>query len=324
MKGKKILLTGPAGQIAFPLAEELAQHNEVWGIARFSEPGSQERCEKAGVRTYKGDLASGEWPGLPDDFEYLMHLATFQGGGLDYDWAIKVNAEGTGLLMQHCRKAKAALVVSTFSTYKPVENPLHAYKETDALGDVNSPHAPTYSMSKIAEEAVARTMARILNLPTTIARMNASYSWNGGLPAYHLDWMMNGAEVSLRAPGNTGYNPIEQTDINAQVPKLLDVATVPATVVNWAGDDMVTPEMWTAYFGELTGKPARLVYREYPNASRGGGSDNTKRVELIGKCTVGWKEGFRKMWEERYPGGQRRTDMPDGAAALAGSYLGKK
>ena len=34
-------------------------------------------------------------------------------------------------------------------------------------------------------------MARILNLPTTIARMNASYSWNGGLPAYHLDWMMN-------------------------------------------------------------------------------------------------------------------------------------
>ena len=57
MRGKKLLITGPAGQIAFPLAEELAQHNEVWGIARFSEPGSQERCEKVGVRTVVCDLA---------------------------------------------------------------------------------------------------------------------------------------------------------------------------------------------------------------------------------------------------------------------------
>jgi len=232
MRGKKLLITGPAGQIAFPLAEELAQHNEVWGIARFSEPGSQERCEKVGIRTVVCDLAKGDFSALPDDFEYLLHLATFQGGGLDYDQAIRVNAEGTGLLMQHCRKAKAALVVSTFSTYKPNDDPHHLHKETDPLGDVNSPHAPTYSMSKIAEEAVARTMARLLNLPTTVARMNASYSWNGGLPAYHLDWMMNDQEVALRAPGNTGYNPIDQADINAQVPKLCDIATVPATVVN--------------------------------------------------------------------------------------------
>ena len=322
MRGKKLLITGPAGQIAFPLAEELAQHNEVWGIARFSEPGSQQRCEKVGVHTVVCDLAKGDFSALPDDFDYLLHLATFQGGGLDYDQAIRVNAEGTGLLMQHCRKAKAALVVSTFSTYKPNDDPHHLHKETDPLGDVNSPHAPTYSMSKIAEEAVARTMARLLNLPTTVARMNASYSWNGGLPAYHLDWMMNDQEVALRAPGSTGYNPIDQADINAQVPKLCDIATVPATVVNWAGDDMVTPEIWCAYFAELTGKTPRFAYREYPGASKGGASDNTKRIELIGKCEVGWKEGFKKMWEQRYPGGKRRTDMPDGAAALQSSYVG--
>ena len=37
LRGKRILVTGPAGQIAFPLVEELSQHNEVWGIARFTE-----------------------------------------------------------------------------------------------------------------------------------------------------------------------------------------------------------------------------------------------------------------------------------------------
>ena len=44
---RKILVTGPAGQIAFPLASRLAQDNEVWGIARFSEPGSRERCSRS-------------------------------------------------------------------------------------------------------------------------------------------------------------------------------------------------------------------------------------------------------------------------------------
>jgi nucleoside-diphosphate-sugar epimerase len=321
LSGKKILITGPAGQIAFPLAEYLAADNEVWGVARFSEAGSQERCENAGVRTVVADLAKGDFGDLPDDFDYLLHLATFQGPGLDYDFAISVNGEGTGLLMQHCRTVKAAVVVSTFSLYKPAETAEHPFKETDPLGDANQPHAPTYSMSKIAEEAVARTMCRLLNVPTTIARMNASYSWNGGLPAYHLDWMMNGDPVQLRAPGGTTYNPIHQDDINEQIEKLLAIATVPATIVNWAGDHTVTPEEWCAYFAELTGKTPTFEYREYPGITKGGASDNTKRLSLIGPCKVHWKDGFRDMWETRYPGGVRRSDMPDASAKLRNAYV---
>ena len=49
--GDEILVTGPAGQIAFPLAARLARDNEVWGIARFSDPKTRERCEKAGIHT---------------------------------------------------------------------------------------------------------------------------------------------------------------------------------------------------------------------------------------------------------------------------------
>ena len=39
LKGEKILIPGPAGQIATPIAKALAKDNEVWGIARFSQPG---------------------------------------------------------------------------------------------------------------------------------------------------------------------------------------------------------------------------------------------------------------------------------------------
>ena len=46
VRDEKILVTGPAGQIAFPLAARLASDNEVWGIARFGDPKTRERIEE--------------------------------------------------------------------------------------------------------------------------------------------------------------------------------------------------------------------------------------------------------------------------------------
>jgi len=92
--------------------------------------------------------------------DVVLHLAAYQGPDLDYDHAIKVNAEATGLILQHCRTARAALVMSTHSVYRPWDDPMHVFLETDPLGDVHSTHCPTYSVSKIGQEAVARFCAR--------------------------------------------------------------------------------------------------------------------------------------------------------------------
>ncbi|MCV7116704.1 NAD(P)-dependent oxidoreductase [Mycobacterium nebraskense] len=53
LQDRKILVTGGTGQIAGPIAEDFAKHNEVWIAARFSNPdrraelevASQERCK---------------------------------------------------------------------------------------------------------------------------------------------------------------------------------------------------------------------------------------------------------------------------------------
>ncbi len=320
LSGEKILITGPAGQIAFPMAEYLARDNEVWGVARFSEPGSRERVEAVRVTTRVVDLATGDFDDVPDDFTYLVHMATFQTGGLDYDHALRVNGEGTGLLLAHCRKAKAALVASTFSVYKPDPDPLHAFIETDPLGDCSQPHSPTYSISKITQEAVTRACARLFDLPVTIARINASYGPNGGLPAYQLDWMMAGSVVPLRAPGPTAYSPIHQDDMNAQVEPLLAAASIPATIVNWAGDDAVTVEEWCQYLSELTGRTPIYEYRDYPHSIRGAISENTRRRALTGPCRVEWKEGFRQTFEARYPGGVASAGAADRAARLLNAF----
>src|ERR1700730_6104946 len=66
LSGEKILITGPAGQIALPMAASLAAGNEVWGIARFSDAASRERVDALGVTTRACDLGSGDLRGLFD------------------------------------------------------------------------------------------------------------------------------------------------------------------------------------------------------------------------------------------------------------------
>lgn len=291
---EKILVTGPAGQIAEPLTRFLAADNEVWGIARFGDGEQRARIDGYGVTTRAVDLADGDFRDLPDDFTYVLHLAADQSSGHDYDHALRVNAEGTGLLLQHCRKAKAALVMSTFSVYKPKDDPTSPFIETDPLGDANSMHAPTYSMSKIGQEAVARSFARALDLPVTIARMNASYGDNGGLPAHHLAAAVAGRPVVTRWDPCV-YSPIHEDDINAQTEAILAAASVPATIVNWAGDEPVSVQDWCGFFAEELGTPVEVQVGDFPGTQRSAISDNTKRRSLTGPCWVQWRDGFRRM-----------------------------
>lgn len=313
---RKILVTGLTGQIAFPMAVHLARDHEVWGAARFTAPGSRERIRSAGITPVTCDLASGDFDGLPDDFSHVLHLAAFQGPEPDYDLAMRVNAEGTGLLMQHCRRAEAILVASTFSVYDPNPDPTHAYTETDPLGDCHALHSPTYSVSKIGQEAVARTVSRALGLPTTIARINAAYSSHGGLPAYHLDWLMAGTPVPLRGSAPTPYSIIHQDDMNAQVLDLLDAASVPATTVNWCGDEPVNAEDWISFLADLSGKPATIAYAEHPGTPPGAAGDPTRRLSFTGPCAVDWRVGLTELWTGRYPDGRPAPGVAGPAKGL--------
>jgi nucleoside-diphosphate-sugar epimerase len=155
-------------------------------------------------------------------------------------------------------------------------------------------------MSKIAEEAVARTCARLFGLPVVVARMNAAYGGNGGLPAFHLDAIASGEPVRLRSDPNP-YSPIHERDIIDQLPAILSAASVPATIVNWGGDQPVTAQQWCEHFGELLGVTPRVIVSEVPHSQLGVVVDNTKRMALTGRCRVDWRVGMRELLEVRYP-----------------------
>jgi nucleoside-diphosphate-sugar epimerase len=300
LKGEKILITGPAGQIATPIAKALAPDNDVWGIARFSQPGSREEVESWGVTTRKIELGTDDFGDLPDDFTTVLHLAAYIAPGNDYDGAIRVNAEGTGLLLRHCRKARAAMVMTTSSVYSPNPDPMHPYLETDPVGDAALPGMPTYGISKLMEEGVSRACARLFEVPVVIARMNSAYGNNGGLPASHLASLLAGEPIRLRS-NPAGYSPIHERDIVAQVEGMLSAASVPASIVNWCGDEAIAAQDWIAYMGELTGREPKIEYYEAPRSQPGIVCDTTKRMALTGPCAVTWREGVREMIEARHP-----------------------
>jgi len=293
MEGAKILITGPTGQVATPVALALAAGNEVWGAARFSDAAARAELEAAGVTCVAVDLRSGDFSSLPTDFDYLINLAVAKSGRWDIDLA--ANAEAVGLLMAHCRAARAVLHCSSTAVYDPPDDVPRA--ENAALGDNHKVFFPTYSISKIAGEVVARTAARQFDLPTTIARLNVPYGDNGGWPAYQLDSMLAGQPVAVYPGGPSRYNPIHSDDIVAQVPKLLEIASVPATTLNWAGPDTVSIQEWCAYMGTLVGREPSFV--ETDRTLAGVPVDVTRMHELIGPGRVNWRDGLRRLVEAR-------------------------
>jgi nucleoside-diphosphate-sugar epimerase len=176
----------------------------------------------------------------------------------------------------------------------------HRFAESDPLGDNHGvwPFLRTYSISKIAAEATARWAARRFELPTTIARLSVPYGSGGGWPAVHLHMMINNSAIPVHVDAPSVYHPLHEDDIARMVPRLLAAASVPATVVNWGGDDAVSIEEWCGYMAELTGLEVRFEPTVHTIDSVQ--LDLTRMHELVGPTSVGWKDGLRRMVAARH------------------------
>ena len=289
LKGERILVTGATGQVALPITRALARDNQVTALARFKDASTRAALEADGVRCLAVDIARDDLSAVPDDFDVVLNLAVVKSGRFDLD--ITANAEAVGLLMARVRSARVFLHCSSTGVYEPAGH--RKLRETDALGDNHRAIMPTYSIAKIAAEAVARTGARQWNLPTTIARLNVPYGDNGGWPAFHLAQILAGDPVALHPERPNLFNPIHEDDLIAMIPALLSIASVPATIVNWAGDETVSIEEWCEHMAGLVGRDASFVVTDRTIGSVT--TDNTKLHELVGQTRVPWRDGFSRM-----------------------------
>lgn len=299
LQGARIVITGLTGQVGKPVALALAKDNEVFGAARYSNPAVRDELRAGGVQCVTADLASGDFSQVPADVDYVLNFAVAKTQSFDDDLA--ANVEGLGLLMSHCRGAKGLLHCSSTAVYQA--NGHRRFVETDPLGDNHRVPSmgfmPTYSICKIAAEGMARYVAREHGIPTTIARLNVPYGDNGGWPWMHMEQVLAGQPVAVHPDAPSLYNPIHEDDIVASVPALLAAGSVPATIVNWGGDDEVSIEDWTTYIAELVGKEATFVHTDQVLESVA--VDLTKKHELVGPSKVAWRDGIRRMVQRFHP-----------------------
>ena len=131
----------------------VAAEHEVIAVARFRDPAKRAALEAAGVTCVEADFAKGDLDAVPTDVDYVCNFAVVKSNRWDVDLA--ANAEAAGLLMAHCRNARAFLHCSSTGVYEAAGG--EPQLETDPLGDNHRVMMPTYSISKIAAEAVVRT-----------------------------------------------------------------------------------------------------------------------------------------------------------------------
>jgi UDP-glucuronate 4-epimerase len=302
MKGKKILVTGGTGQVARPIAETLAEHNEVWCLGRFGTPGVERELHDRGITTWRWDMddtSEDALKGLPEDFTHVVHSAVRRGEDGDFTAAVEVNAVAAGRLMTHCRTAEAFLYISTGAVYAR-QTLDHKYTETDPIDGVAA-WLPTYPVGKIATEGAVRAFAQVLRLPTTIARLNIAYGPGGygGVPMLYFKRMLAGEPIPVPHTGQNWCSPLHTDDLVEQVPPLWRAAAVPATLVNWGGDEPVGMTDCVRHLEELTGIPAKLVPSDVTRETYQ--FDPTLRRRLTGPCRVPWRDGIRQTLQTLYP-----------------------
>jgi nucleoside-diphosphate-sugar epimerase len=294
--GAKILVTGVTSEVAKPVAFSLAKENEVYGAARWRDPAAREPFEAHGIKPVTADFVKGDLSGLPETVDYVAHFAVVKSQKWNID--LDGNVGGVLLLMERYQDAQAFFHCSTTAVYQPDGHT--EFSEDSPLGDNHREYfLPTYSISKIAAEAAVRHGARRYQLPTTIARLNVPYGDGGGWPFIHLAMMEAGQDIAVHKNSPSVFQPLHTDDIVATVPRLIEIADVPPTTVNWGGDEKVSVEEWTAYLSELTGLPANLVTS--PHSLESVELNLDRMHELVGHSTVAWKDGFRRMVEALRP-----------------------
>ncbi|AZM56534.1 dehydratase [Streptomyces sp. WAC 01529] len=302
LEGKKILVTGGTGQVARPVAEALAEHNEVWCLGRFGTPGIEQELNDRSIITRHWDMedhSPDTLKGLPGDFTHVIHSAVRRGEDADFNASAEVNAVAAGRLMSHCRSADAFLYVSTGALYAR-QTLDHAYTEDDPVDGV-ADWLPAYPVGKIATEGAVRAFSQVLGLPTTIARLNIAYGPGGygGVPMLYFKRMLAGEPIPVPMSGQNWFSPLHTDDLVAQVPHLWQAASAPATLVNWGGDEPVGVTDCIRHLSELSGVEATLVPSEVTRETYR--FDPARRRALTGPCAVPWQEGIRRTLEAHFP-----------------------
>jgi nucleoside-diphosphate-sugar epimerase len=287
LSGRRVLVTGASGLVALPVAVELAKSNEVYAVARFSDPEQKRLVERAGARAISFDLANPDLSPLPKSVDVVINYAVLPFTNRNhYD----VNAGAAGRLARRYRECQAFVQGSTGSLYEyQGERPL---LEDDPYGLHSS--AENYAASKIAAEFLLEHLSEDYKMPTTIVRIFSFYGPRGGGVTQRIDQVARGEPVSVYPGVRNIHTPLYEDDYVEKTIAAAGLAKIGGEIVNVGGTEAVTTQEYCEMAGELLGKKPIFVEnsRAWPIWA-----DTTKMVKLLGPNKVSVREGVKRCVE---------------------------
>ena len=298
LEGKTIIVTGPTGQVG------AAGHP---GAGRATTPSSaspasatraeRERLEADGVTCIPVNLADGDFSAVPRR-RRLRHQPRRRevravGGRPARQRRGGRPAHGP-LPRRHRRSCTARRPACTSPpATTSCARPTRSATTTAAI-------MPTYSIAKIAAEAVVRTTARQLDLPTTIARLNVPYGDNGGWPNWHLECILADLPDRPCTPTTrTSSTRSTRTTSSPASPRCSTPRRCRPPSSTGAATSRWRWSSGAAHLGALVGREPR--FHETEAAIGGVTVDLTRMHELVGPTTVDWRDGLRRMVAARHP-----------------------
>jgi UDP-glucuronate 4-epimerase len=295
VSGKRVLITGASGLVALPVAVELAKDNEVYAVARYSDPEQKRKIEASGAKAVAFDMAEEDLSPLPKSVDIVINYAVLPPnfGNLAYD----VNTRATGRLARRYRDCEAFVHGSTGSLYEyQGERPL---REDDPYGLHSA--GENYAASKIGAEYLLRHLSEDYELPVVMVRIFSFYGPRGGGVTQRVDQVLRGQPVSVYPGVKNMHTPLYEDDYVEKTIAAAGIAKVGAEIVNVGGSESITTQDYCRIAGEMVGKEPIFVEngRSWPIWA-----DTTKMEKLLGPSKVSVREGVRRIIEsadERLP-----------------------
>ena len=276
LSGEKILITGPAGRIAFGLARSLAADNEVWGIARFSDPATRDKVEALGVttRTARHRRRRLRRPARPTSPTCCTSPPT--SAPTTTTAALRVNAEGTGLRARALPQGEGGAGDVDGHRLQAAPRPVaRVPRGRPARRRDGCRRRRRTRSSKIAEEAVARYCARVVR-----PARSPSPAWarrTATRAASRSGTSTRSRRASRCAPAGIRCRTARSTTTTSarSSSRCSTRPTVPATIVNWGGDEPVSVQEWSRVLRRAARRRGRGGRRRRSRARRSGRSATT-------------------------------------------------
>lgn len=248
-----LVILGVSGKMGPTLArmaqraiEQLGLPYKVYGVARFSQPGTQEALEAHGITTVACDLLDrSALADLPESKNVIFMAGQKFGttGNQHMTWAIN-----TYLPALACERYSHARIVafSTGNVYPLTPIVEGGSKEGDEVQPVGE-----YANSCLGRERIFEYYSRTQGLRSAVMRLNYAVEMRYGVLVDVAQRVFRGEPVDL----NMGAaNVIWQGDANGQALAMLDLCSSPPTVLNITGPETVSIRRTAEAFGDFFGK----------------------------------------------------------------------